>query len=157
MEDKKTIFNYIGEIFSTFGIMILIFVVMLILVGDVATGYSTLFEYGSKGFSVNTIIQLFVLSLVIFTGRNVLLTDRFIRNMTIIVRYILFFTLIIVTITGFVIFFGWFPIDDISAWIGFFVSFTISSAVAVVINRARERAENDKMNSALEKFKTEGK
>ena len=76
--------------------------------------------------------------------------------MSMLARNVLFFLIITVTIVLFVILFGWFPINDMKAWIGFFISFAVSSTVAVVLSRIRERAENDKMNRALEKYKGTG-
>ena len=58
-----------------------------------------------------------------------------------------------IVIVLFVIIFKWFPLNDVKAWIGFLVSFAICSAVAVVISRAREKAENFKIDQALERYK----
>ena len=154
MEEKKTLYYHIGHLFTTFGIMVLMFVIITDMLGDSAKGYSTLFEMGGTGLSLNTLLQLFALAAIISVCRRVLYSDTLIKSMSMIARNVIFFVAITVTIMLFVIFFGWFPINDISAWIGFFVSFAICSAVAVVLSRIRERAENDRMNRALEKYKS---
>ena len=152
MEDRKTIFTYIGETFATYGIIVFLFVLITAGIGKDAEGYSTFFTFGNRAISLHTLLQLLGLAVVISICRNVLFDDRWIRSMSMLARNVLFFLIITVTIVLFVILFGWFPINDMKAWIGFFISFAVSSTVAVVLSRIRERAENDKMNRALEKY-----
>ena len=152
MEEKKSLYYYIGRLFTTYGIIVLMFVIITDMIGGHAQGYSTLFELGKRGLTLNTLLQLFALAVIISVCRRILYSDSLIKSMSIIARNIIFFVVITVTITLFVIFFGWFPINDISAWIGFFISFAVSSAVAVIVSRMLERAENNRMNRALEKY-----
>ena len=153
MEENKTVFNYLGEIFTMYGIIIAIFVVLNLALGDIAKGYTSFFEYGSGSMSMSTMIQLFGFSVIICIARNLFLTDKWIRNMPIFVRIFCLFLSITVVIVAFVIVFGWFPINDISAWIGFILSFAVSSAAGVLISKLKERAENRAMDKALERFK----
>ena len=152
MEDRKTIFTYIGETFATYGIIVFLFILITAGIGKDAEGYSTFFTFGNRAMSLHTLLQLLGLAVVISICRNVLFDDRWIRSMSMLARNVLFFLIITVTIVLFVILFGWFPINDMKAWIGFFISFAVSSTVAVVLSRIRERTENDKMNRALEKY-----
>ena len=156
MEEKKTIFSYIAELFTSFGIIVVIHMIIAYVVGDEAHGYSTIFEFGSRGLSIDTLAELFGLNVIIFIFRHILFSDKLIKSLPMIVRNIIFFVAITVTIMIFAAVFGWFPIDDIYSWIGFFVSFAICSAVAVILSRLKENAENDKMNRALEKYKGTG-
>ena len=48
MEDKKTVFNYIGQMFSIYGVMIMIFIVINLIIGNEAGSVSTLFSLGWK-------------------------------------------------------------------------------------------------------------
>lgn len=155
MEEKKNVFDYIGELFATFGIITGIFMILILVIGDLASGYSSFFEYGKQALSINTLFQLLCLSFIISVCRNILLTDRWVRQMSMLVRNILFFLAITVAIIFFVIIFKWFPLFDIKAWIGFIISFVVCSFLAVVISRIRENAENRKMEQALDRFKKE--
>ncbi len=155
MEEKKNVFDYIGELFATFGIITGIFMILILVIGDLASGYSSFFEYGKQALSINTLFQLLCLSFIISVCRNILLTDRWVRQMSMLVRNILFFLAITVAIIFFVIIFKWFPLFDIKAWIGFIISFAVCSFLAVVISRIRENAENRKMEQALDRFKKE--
>ena len=42
MEENKTIFNYIGQTFSTFGVIVALFIILGCIVGDSARDYSAL-------------------------------------------------------------------------------------------------------------------
>ena len=152
MEEKKTVLNYLAELFASFGIIVVIHMIIALAVGNEAKGYSSIFEFGNRGLSLYTLAELFGLNVVIHVFSNLLFSDRWIKTMPMIVRNILFFVAVTVTIMIFAVLFGWFPIDDIHAWIGFFVSFTICSAVAVVLSRIKETSENEKMNRALENY-----
>ena len=154
MEEKKTIFDYISEVFATFGIIIMIMTILNLLIGDAASEYSSLFAYGKKAFSLAALFQMFLLSVVICASRNaILLTDRWLHRVSMLTRIILFFVTITVTIVIFVILFQWFPTGDIKAWIGFLVSFAICDSLGVVISKIREKTENKKMDQALERYK----
>lgn len=152
MEDRKTVFTYIGETFAAFGIIVFLFILITAGIGKAAEGYSTFFEFGNRAISLHTLLQFLGLAIVSNVCRNVLFDDRWIRSMSLFARNVVFFLIITVTIVIFVILFDWFPINDIKAWIGFIVSFAVSSTIAVVLSRIRERTENDKMNRALEKY-----
>ena len=149
MENNKTIFTYISQVFATFGIILLLFVLFGLTIGDSTKEYSSLFTLGSQGFSTATILQLFFLAVIISLAQITFLTDRWIQNLALILRNILFFTTVILTIVIFVILFDWFPIDDLSAWAGFALSFAASTAASVAISRLKEKTENKKMEQAL--------
>ena len=153
MEENKTLFDYISKVFAVFGVVILIHVLIGTLVGQDAGEVSTLFSLGSEGLAMNTILQLFALSVIVILLQSVLLTDKFIKTMPIVVRIILMFVSVTCAIVVFVLAFNWFPVNDIGAWIGFFVSFAVCSAAGVVFTRLKEQAENKKMDEALEKLK----
>lgn len=153
MEEHKTIFNYISQIFATYGITIVIFIILGCIIGDEAATYSSLYSLGSQGFSLATLIQLFAMSVIITLTQILFLSDRWIKNLSIIVRSSCFFFSVILAIVVFVIVFRWFPIGDIKAWIGFLLSFSVCSCIGVFVGRMREEAENKKMEEALEKYK----
>ena len=153
MEDNRSVFDYISKVFTVFGVVILINVVIGLLVGADASEMSTLFTLGSEGLAMATIIQLFTMSVVVIIWQTIFLTDKVIKNMSIAVRIVMMFVSVTCSVVVFVILFGWFPVKDIKAWIGFFVSFAICSVMGVWFSRMKEKAENKKMDEALEKYK----
>lgn len=68
---------------------------------------------------------------------------------------VLFLGTTIITIAIFAIFFEWFPVYDVKAWIGFVLSFMICTFVSVTISRLEEQAENKKMEQALKRIEKE--
>lgn len=153
MEDRKTVFEYISQLFTTFGIIVVIFIVINHFIGDEARSVSTLFSLGSGGLSSAMLVQLLLLAVIITVAQNVFLSDILIKNMALILRNILFFVTVMAAIAVFVILFGWFPINEAGAWIGFLVSFAVCTTVSAVFMRLEERAENKKMQEALNRLK----
>ena len=117
MEERKSVFEYIKELFTCYGIVILIFIAINFFIGDQAGSVSTLFALGSKGLSSAMLLQLFLMGVITTIAQNIFLTDLLIKNMPLIVRHILFF----MTLT--------------------------------FIMRLEEKAENKKMQEALNRLK----
>ena len=82
-----------------------------------------------------------------------LFTDGIIKGMSGMVRVILMFSGVIISIVIFIIAFGWFQIDDELAWLLFFVNFFICTIVSVSISSIRNRIENRKLDEALQRLK----
>ena len=151
-EDRKTVFGYLSQLLATYGAMVVIFVVFGLCIGNGTAGYSTLFEMGGKGLTMSTLLQLLMLSVLVTVVQVIFLTDLLIRNMNMIARNCCFITLICIAIVAFAVSFGWFPVDDPKAWIGFIISFSLSMTLSLLITRFIEKTENKKMQEALEKY-----
>lgn len=152
MEENKTIFNYITQLFATYGIMVAIFMIFGVTIGNLANGHSSLFALGTLGFSTETLFQLLLLATIITLAQITFLTDRWIKNMGLILRNICFFGCIVIVMAVFAAVFVWFPIKEVKAWIGFGASFFVCTAVSIVISKLEEKAENKKMQQALHRF-----
>ena len=153
MEEKKNIYNYISQMFATFGIIVTIFIIFSLVIGESSGDYSTLFILGKKGLTLGTLAQLLLLAFIITVAQVAFMTDVWIKNMTVVLRNVLFFSSIMVAIVVIVILCGWFPINDIKAWIGFVVSYVVCMVLSVLVSKLRESAENAKMQEALDKYK----
>ncbi|MCR5250402.1 MAG: hypothetical protein K6E50_07335 [Lachnospiraceae bacterium] len=152
MEEKKTVFDYFAELMTTYGVMVMVFLILNLLIGKKIGDFSSLFRLGGEGIGLDTLLQLFLLAAVITVARIVFLTDRLIKSMPILLRNAIFFILILLTMAVMVIAFHWFPLTEIRAWIGFGISYTISMLASLFLIRAEERAENKKLQEALERF-----
>lgn len=152
MEENKTIFDYIAQAFTTFGIIVLIFIFLGCAVGGEVEMQSSLFVYGKDGFATSTLLQLFALSIIITVGQAIFITDHLIKNMPLLWRCVCFFSVVIVAIILFCVKFQWFPITDGKAWAGFIISFAICSGLGTVIGITKERLENKKMARKLDDF-----
>ena len=72
--------------------------------------------------------------------------------MSIFARNTVFYVSVSLMIALFVVIFKWFPVEDFKAWLGFFISFSNCSAIGVIVSRLKEKAEDKKMNKALEQY-----
>jgi len=156
MEEKKTVFYYIRQAAATYGIIVLIFVILNLIIGERTEGYSTLFSMGGEGISLPILCELFLLSVMITLAQVVFLTDRWIINMTMMIRYVLFFVIVLIVMVIMIFAFKWFPEGDtiarIGSWIGFIISYAISMIISVLVTKLKERAENSKMQEALDNY-----
>ncbi len=154
MEEKKTVFNYISQLFATYGVIVVIFIVFSLVIGNGADKYSALFSYKDAALGIPTLLQLLLLALFITLSQVLFLTDRMIKGMSMVLRYIFFFISIMLVMIIMTVIFKWFPVDDPKAWCGFFISFIISMVISALLTRLAEKSENRKMQEALDKFKS---
>lgn len=155
MKERKTIFDYIGQVFGTFGMSITILNVFCWLFGEEAKEISTMFAFGAEGLSSHTMMQYLLVSALIVGERYLFFTDAFIKKLSMPLRTAGMFAVTVVSIVVCVVVFGWFPVDVWQAWAMFFVCFGVCSGLGVAITGVRERAENRKMEAALERLKRE--
>ena len=152
MEEKKTVFNYISQAFATFGIIVLIFILFSLAIGESTEGYSNLFSMGKRGMSIPTLCELLLLAIMITLAQVVFLTDKWIVNLSLIIRNVLFFLSVLIVMVIMIVTFKWFPVGDVNAWIGFIISFAISMIVSALVIKLKERADNSKMQEALDNY-----
>ena len=152
MDEKRTIFSYISQAFATYGAIVVIFIVFSLILDEDTGEFSTLFELGRTGLTLHTLLQLLLIAVVVTAAQVIFLTDVLLKNLAIVARNALFFAVILVAMVAFACIFGWFPIGDPKAWLGFGVSFGLSVAASIIISRAVEKAENRSLQAALEKY-----
>lgn len=153
MEERKTIFTYLGQVFMIFGITIVILNLFCVLFGESAQSYSTMFSLGKEGISIATMMQFFMVSIGTVAIRYLLFTDAVIRNMRLVVRMICMIIAEIMMIVVFVLAFDWFPADSWQPWGMFLLSFACSFVISLTITILKERTENKRMEAALIRLK----
>lgn len=153
MDERKTIFDYIGMVFSVFGFFVAVMSIFCILFGEEARAISSMFSMGNEGISIAMIMQYFAVSALIIAARVLFCTDMVIRNMAIALRTVCMVVSAVVIIVFFVVRFGWFPVDMWAPWVMFFVSFGICFVVSMIVTVQKEKADNRKMEEALAKLK----
>lgn len=152
MEGRKTIFDYLGQVFITFGFSIVMLNLFCVLVGEDAREVSTIFTMGNKGLTVATMAQFFAVSVCITALQAVFFTDRFIREMSVTLRTVCMLTSVVSVILAGTFMFGWFPVNQWQSWAGFFLSFGVCFAGSLCLMTLKERTENRKMEEALRKL-----
>lgn len=153
MEDRKTIFQYLNQVFCIFGITMLLLVVFSVIFGENAKEFSTMFALGNEGIPVKTMAQFFLTSVLLVGFRILFFTEGIIKNMDILTRTACMLCSALVTTAGFVYFCSWFPFFMWQAWLGFFICFGICFAVSLFIMRWQEKMENRKMEEGLKRMK----
>ena len=157
MEEKRTIFDYCGHVFITFGFSILVLSIFCSIVGEEAREVSSLYSLGKEGLSVTTILQFLGVSVCITAFRTLFFTDGVIKRMSVTMRTVCMLLCVIVMIIVCAAVFGWFPIDMWQAWMGFAVSFGICFVGSFVLALLKERTQNSRMEEALSRLKEQEK
>lgn len=153
MEEKKTIFSYIGQAFTIFGITTLILCILSLLFGEDGKDISSLFQLGTNGLTLKTLFEFLGVSIAITLLRFLFFTDVIIKRMSILLRTASMIICVIGILAVCIRLFKWFPVDNILAWLMFFISFGICFAVSLAVTSIKERIENKNLNDALLRLK----
>ena len=147
----------VKEIMASFGGGILTLTVMCCLMGDVGEGISPFFELGKRGITLGVVGQMMLLAVFFVIVKDVLLTDRWIKNMSVFLRKTLYFFVVVLGVFLMSRLFKWFPADAARAWIAFGIAFAVAMVIMTILTRTREISENNKLQAALEEFKKKKK
>ncbi len=153
MEKKRTIFDLVGQIFAIFGFTTVFIMLFVFFFGENSRGYSSIFSLGKEGISLMTLIGFFLTSFGVVLLREFFFTDVFLKNLSITIRTVGMFVSVIVMIVVFVWIFDWFPMKHWLPWTMFLLCFMVCSLGGVLFSHLREKAENRKMQEALEHMK----
>ena len=157
MEDRKTIFDYVGQVFIIFGFSIVALNVFCFFVGEHAQSVSAIYSMGKAGLSTTTMMQFFGVSICITGFRFLFFTDRIIKQMSITLRTVCMLLSIIGLVVLCALVFKWFPVHMWQAWTGFFVTFALCFVGSMLITRLKEQTEDQKMEEALRRLKEKDK
>lgn len=155
MEDRKSIFDYIGLVLIIFSITMLILNVLCLWVGDSAKEISTIFRLGSEGIAIETMLQFFLVSIIIGFFQFLFFTDTILKRMSLLWRTISMVASVIAINVVFIVLFGWFPVTTWESWFMFFLTFGICFVFSVGIMTIKEKTENKQMEEALKRLKQE--
>ncbi len=149
MEERKTIFEYLIQTLTIFGITLLVLNVFCRLFGDKAQEISSIFRLGSRGIACETMLQFFTLSALITGIRYVFFTDRFLKRVSVVCRTAGMVCSVIGVTAVFICLFGWFPVLMWQTWCMFLGCFFVCFLVSAGVSCLKERAENRALERAL--------
>lgn len=155
MEKKGTIYDFFIQVFQAFGFVMICMNVFCILFGESAKGFSTMFELGAMGLTVEICFQFLLLSVLLVGLRYFYFTDAVIKKVSIAARTVGMFVSIVLIIVSFICGFGWFPVDMWQPWVMFVICFILSAGTSVIVSVHKERLSNKKLEEALERLKNE--
>lgn len=157
MKNKNTIFDYLTHVMIIWGISILGLCLFCVFFGKDAKGFSSIFALGNEGLSIASLMEFFLLSVVIAALRWVFFSDILIKKLSILFRTIMMVVCVILFVGVFAGVFRWFPVDQVRPWIMFFICFFLCAAVSVLVSAIKEKSDNRKLEEALLRLKGENK
>ena len=80
------------------------------------------------------------------------MTDRWIKDMSILKRKLCFFFLVMVVILGSVYIWEWFPRDHTKALLAYSITYAVFLGIVTLVTRIKEVTENNNLQEALERF-----
>lgn len=155
MDKRFSILEFCSQVFTIYGITIVLLNIFCILFGESAQELSTIFSMGSNGLGVATSFQFLLAVLAITILRFIFMTDILIIKMPTAARIAAMFAGTFAVILVFIFAFGWFPADLPMAWIMFLICFVVCCTVSMMISLVAEKQENRKLEEALKRYKEE--
>ena len=149
----RTIQKIINETLITFGILTAIFAILTVFVGEEAKSVSSLFESGNLAIPVKSVFQFFVLSFLTTLLKNGMYSNYMIKKLPRVLRQIILFVLCFILLVIMILVCGWFATNSKLPWLLTAIAFVLSFSSTIIITTILEQKDDDKMNSALEKFK----
>lgn len=149
----KTFQKIINETLITFGMLTVIFAILTFFIGVQAAGVSTLFTSGNFAIPVKSIFQFFILSFLIALLKNFMYSNYMIKKIPRALRQTILFILCFILLVIMILVCGWFSTDSKLPWLLTALAFVLSFSCTIIITTLLEKKDDEKMNSALEKFK----
>ena len=158
MKEKMKYLNWlINKILASFGAGVVTLGVLSCLMGDIGEKVSPLFSLGKAGISIDTLLQFLLLAVFSVVVKDVFMTDRWIKNMSVFLRKSLYFFVIVLGVFVMSRLFKWFPADAARAWAFFGIFFAVAMVFITILTRTKEITENNKLQEALEEFQKKKK
>ena len=105
MEKRNTFFDFVGQTFMIFGFSIISLMVCVLIFGEDAKGYSTIFLLGNEGLPLSVLAQFLLTSTMINLFRQLFLGGQIIKNMSIPIRTVCLFSSIVIMMVVFIFLF----------------------------------------------------
>ena len=148
---KKHLWTYFMNVMFSFGLTTAFSVIVIRLVGEELKGETGMTMLGSEGIPIAFLLQFLIADMIVMALRKLFLSDLCIKNMKPSPRVMLFLVTALITMTGFILVFRWFPPT------GLFV-FLPGSVCAIILNAVRmfrrENTKNKELADALEQYKS---
>ncbi len=147
--------SFITQVLVLFAVNILFLCLIASVVGDDAGKISTMYQLGSKGLPIKTILEFLLSSFAIITLKTLFFSEKLFKSMLTLWRTVLLLFSVLVCMVLFIIVFDWFPLDNLYSWTGFFVCFGggfISCSAFMII---KTKIENSIYDQQLSHYKNE--
>ncbi len=146
-------YNFLAQVFILFAFDVIFLMIIATLFGDGAKEVSKLYSLGSKGLSIQTLLQFLLSSFVVIFFKTLFFSERIFKNMLTLWRTVLMLFFILSSVILFIIIFDWFSLDNLAGWIGFSICFVIGFVGSMLFMLIKTRMENKKYNELLSDYK----
>jgi cation transporter-like permease len=113
----------------------------------------SLFTLAPFGFAYNAVMQIAGLSAIIAIISTFLFSERFFYKMRFFWRINLFLLMIMIVVSSFAVIFKWFPMNQPTVWIQFFIFTFVFSLISIGLSLSKLKLEGKKYNRLLESYK----
>lgn len=155
MEKRFTIFNFFSEALVIFSIMVICIAFTAILFGSNANEISTLYRFGKDGVAVDTIFQFLLASLAMESLKVLWFSDKVIKHMMTFWRTVGMSLSVIPVIALLAGAFSWFPLNNVSAWCGFLITYGVFLGLSLLAMTLKVKLENEKIDKGFKKYRLE--
>ena len=121
--------------------------------GEGAQGRSALFALGNAGLSFQSIMQIFILSVIIGLISTMLMTDLIFKKAMLLWRYIFVWFSCLVASGIFAAVFRWLPLNWWEAWISFIFGLTIFFIIGASGFALKAKLEEKRYNKLLSEYR----
>ena len=153
MEEKKTIFSFLGNVFCVFGISMALLMVFCRLFGGMAGEISSMFRLGKEGIPVDIMAQFLTVSFIITGIQYLIFSEKLLRRWSVLARTMTMILIVVAVLSVFICLFGWFPLGMWEPWVRFLTCFLICFGVSTLLMRLKTRLENRKLEEGLARMR----
>lgn len=161
MEGRKSILDYIGQVFIIYGFTMICMLCFALIFGESAKDFSKFLALGKNGVSTEIMAQFLLLSIFVVLWQVIFDSERVLKFLPSGAKSIGMVLSVLVTVILFIVIFKWFPIHMWQPWAMFFICFLICVVSSTFLTIVKNNAENRKLEQGLdrlkEKWKEEGK
>lgn len=150
----NTILNIMKKTAIPFLVCVMFICIIGRFMGEELIPISTLFQNGSIAYS--TLFQVFSLSLIVGMINVVFDSPKFMKKTLLLYKIICRLVIVVLITVLYIYLFDWFPFTNVTAWIGFAVTFGICFGFAFSLSLYTTRKKNQEYQELLNNYKKRG-
>lgn len=157
MEGRKSILDYIGQVFIIYGFTMLCMLCFSLLFGESAKEFSDFLALGKSGVSTEVMAQFLLLSALVVLWQALFECEGVLKFLPSRIKSIGMVLSVFVTLILFIFIFKWFPIGMWQPWAMFLSCFVICAVGSMFLSIVKNKMENRKLEEGLSRLKGQWK
>jgi hypothetical protein len=146
-------YGFVAQTLILFAVNILLLMLFAWFVGDGAKAISPLYQMGSEGLAITTMLQFLLSSAVITALKYFFFSDLFFKKLMALWRTILMMFSVLMVSILFIIIFHWFPLNYGYAWAAFLLCFGGSCTLTSLFMIVKTKLEGKRYDELLSDYK----